>query len=1136
MSLNDEKNQIAPNVKPDRRSMTCSHCNMRGHDVKTCFQLHPHLKPASYKPKPASAFAAATSHTNKDVWHVDTGASQHICVRRDWFSQYVDLTTSVEVSLGDGRIHHPKGVGSVEVLADVDGQQIKLHLDDVLYVPSMTFNLLSTGALDNEYSFTIKEGVISLFDYTGKLVANAPKGSSKLYELQGNTIVQPLANASTVQACAAAGSQQLDLWHQRLGHLGMNNIQLLKSKNMVEGLTFAHKDSLGFCEGCVLGKQTRLPFTNAGATRATDLLELVHIDLNGKQSESSIGGANYFMLVIDDFSRYTSVYFIKNKDDALKCFDIFKRYAELKTGKKLKAVRSDNGGEFSSNAFHRYCSEAGIVQQFTVVYTPEQNGVAERANRTIIASVRAMLQARNLETRFWAEATATAVYVKNRSPHVSVPGKTPYEVWTGRKPNLKHLRVFGCDAYAMTPKALRSKLNPNSVRCMFVGYSRNTKAYRLFNFETEQVDDCRDVVFNEAVTTKPGCPPIAVNDVPIPEVFTPAPIAIPRVVDAPSPMDGANEFSNSESQLGVDGIAQERDNLSPPTSDSSDTQDSVSPLRGGLAGNLRRSVRERHPPSEWWVATHTEYAHVAYQGEPYTFAQALKSQESTQWREAAEAEYASLMKNECWTLCELPAGRKAIGCKWVFKVKTLADGTVDRYKARLVAKGYAQTKGMDYEETFAPVAKFASIRLLLALAAAEDMVIHQMDVKTAFLNGELNEEIYMEQPEGFVKTDSSGLYCKLLKSLYGLKQAPRCWNKRIDAFFKSLGFNRCSADHGIYVKNESGLLIIVALYVDDLMIFSHGLPALRDLKGALSSEFEMSDLGEISYCLGMVVKRDRAKKTISLSQTGYIKSLLVKFNMEKCDSVSVPLDPNVELSNIFCPKTPNEVADMTDVPYREAIGSLMYASLGTRPDLAFAMCKLSKFSQNPGRVHWNAVKRLFKYLQGTQDIGLVYNGSLGLTNFYGYCDSDFNKDVDNSKSIGGYMFLLSGAAITWSARQQDSVAQSSTEAEYYACGSAAMEVEALQSLLQEVGYTSDAATIVKCDNESAEALVKDPVFPKKSRHIRSKFHYVWDLAEKQVVKFEHCNTKVNLADCLTKPLPREPFNFCRDGMGLRSVV
>jgi hypothetical protein len=310
MSHNDENNAVAPNVKPDRRSMTCTHCNKRGHDVKTCFQLYPHLKPASYKPKSASAYAAATSHTKNDVWHVDTGASQHICVRRDWFLQYVDLTTSVEVSLGDGRVHHAKGVGSVEVLADVAGQQIKLHLDDVLYVPSMTFNLLSTSAIDNEYTFTIKKGVISLFDMTDKLVANAPKGSSKLYELQGSTIVQPLANASIVQACAAAGSEQLDLWHQRLGHLGMNNLQLLKSKNMAEGLTFANKDSLGFCEGCVLGKQSRLPFTTSGATRATDLLELVHIDLNGKQSESSIGGANYFMLVIDDFSRYTSVYFI----------------------------------------------------------------------------------------------------------------------------------------------------------------------------------------------------------------------------------------------------------------------------------------------------------------------------------------------------------------------------------------------------------------------------------------------------------------------------------------------------------------------------------------------------------------------------------------------------------------------------------------------------------------------------------------------------------------------------------------------------------------------------------------------------------------------------------------------------------
>ena len=387
---------------------------------------------------------------------------------------------------------------------------------------------------------------------------------------------------------------------------------------------------------------------------------------------------------------------------------------------------------------------------------------------------------------------------------------------------------------------------------------------------------------------------------------------------------------------------------------------------------LRRSTRVRNPPIRFENFVGYASCYMAVCEEPITLAEAMEREDASDWRKAIEEEMQSLKENNTWELTELPKGRKAIGCKWVFKIKRKADGTVERYKARLVAKGYSQKEGIDYHETFAPVVKFTSLWSLLAIATARDMIIHQMDVKTAFLNGDLDEEIYMDQPEGQVRKGEENLVCKLKCSLYGLKQAPRAWYKRIDSFLQSEGFIRFESDHGVYRRGNGEEKVILAIWVDDLFIFGNKLDEVNKVKEGLKSEFKMTDMGEAQYLLGLQIIRDKDKGHLTLTQKKYAMEVLKRFGMENCKSVSTPMEVGLKLTKEMEPKTKEEMDKMDKVPYRAAVGSLMYLMVATRPDLAAAVGCVSQFMQNPGRVHWEAVKRIMRYVKGTLNFGLRY--------------------------------------------------------------------------------------------------------------------------------------------------------------------
>ena len=488
----------------------------------------------------------------------------------------------------------------------------------------------------------------------------------------------------------------------------------------------------------------------------------------------------------------------------------------------------------------------------------------------------------------------------------------------------------------------------------------------------------------------------------------------------------------------------------------------------------------------------------------------------------------SLEKNVTWELIELPAGKKALLNKWVYKIKDEPDGQI-RFKARLVVKGFLQRKGIDYTEIFSPVVKLTTIRVLLSIVAAENLHLEQMDVKTAFLHGDLEEDIYMKQPEGYEVPGKEHLVCRLKKSLYGLKQAPRQWYKKFDSFMSKSGFHRSEKDQCCYLKNFTNSYLVLLLYVDDMLIAGSSMEEINTLKARLSSEFEMKDLGAAKQILGMRISRDRVAGTLNLSQEQYIQKVLSRFKVDEAKPRSTPLANHLKLSKEQSPKTAEEHEHMEKVPYASAVGSLMYAMVCTRPDIAYAVGAVSRYMSNPGKEHWEAVKWLLRYLKGTASASLCYgNGKVILE---GFVDADLSGEEDSSKSTSGFVYTIDGTAVSWMSKLQKCVSLSSTEAEYVAISEAGKEMIWMTDFLEELGK-KQRDKILFSDSQGAIQLVKNPVFHFRTKHIRRRYHFTRSLVEEGEMCLKKIEGTKNPADMLTKGVDAAKLGLCKTSVGL----
>jgi Reverse transcriptase (RNA-dependent DNA polymerase) len=795
-------------------------------------------------------------------------------------------------------------------------------------------------------------------------------------------------------------------------------------------------------------------------------------------------------------------------------------------GRHIKSIRTDGGGEYRKQ-MAELCRELGINHEETAPYTPHQNGVAERANRTICERIRSIIAETKLPKELWAELARTVVYLKNRSPTRSLKDKTPYEALYGAKPDLSHLIAVGTKAMPHIPKSKNQKLDTRAGEGIMVGYGGSNQ-YRIWNPVDNKVTVTAYADFiNEAKNHTPAAEPERI-------IYDMIEI-LPGPPETHAESDDRGEVVEGEDADDADDAEDADDNeLETVTIDAREesSEHAQQPQEEPRLPPRRRAPPKRYD-SEAWM-THAALSTTTTDSmEPRTYLEAVNHPlYSKEWELAIKEEYDSLMKNGAWELVEAPPGRNIVTCKWVFKAKRDAEGRIVRFKARLVARGFTQAYGVDYLETYAPVAKLTTYRIIFALAALEQWEIHGMDVITAFLLGKLDEEIFMMQPEGFERQGmKTKMVCRLLRSLYGLKQASRVWNMQLHEFLVKIGFRRSNADTCLYVNVE--ISIFIAIWVDDILIAGKGARNIAKVKKQLAGEFSMKDLGQITHFLGMRITRT-ADGDISIDQSTYVKDILVRFGMEDSKPVSTPLTTGTKLTKDDANSARNEIQPL----YQSIVGSLMYAMLCTRPDIAHTVQQLSQFASDPAQVHLQAAKRALRYLQGTQDFHLTYrrdNGDTRTDTIQSYSDADFAAGEDR-KSISGYIFILAGAPISWQAKKQSTIALSTAEAEYAALTHAAKEVIWLQNLLKDFGMTKYAPRIINVDNQGTIALAENPIHHARTKHLDVQLQFVRDHVERNTIELRYCPTDAMLADIMTKALAKEKHAAMRRLIGMGNTT
>ncbi|PKA57434.1 Retrovirus-related Pol polyprotein from transposon TNT 1-94 [Apostasia shenzhenica] len=489
-----------------------------------------------------------------------------------------------------------------------------------------------------------------------------------------------------------------------------------------------------------------------------------------------------------------------------------------------------------------------------------------------------------------------------------------------------------------------------------------------------------------------------------------------------------------------------------------------------------------------------------------------------------EEEMKALTQNHTWEFVSLPQGLRPVGCKWVFTIKHTPEGKIDRYKARLVAKGYTQIYGVDYDETFAPVAKMNSVRTLISCAVNFGWKLFQLDVKNAFLHGDLHEKVYMEIPPGFTSKETIGKVCRLKRALYGLKQSPRAWFDRFRRALTSMGYKQSNADHTLFFRHIGGMITILIVYVDDIIVTGDDSVEISNLKTKLAQEFEMKDLGELKYFLGIEVAR--SKHGIFLSQRKYVLDLLLDTGLLGCRPASSPINQNHKLVG--------EVGEPIDKGrYQKIVGRLLYLS-HTRPDIAYAVGVVSRYMHDPREPHMKVVTQILRYLKGCPGQGILFSPNDHLK-VECYTDADWGGSLDDRKSTSGYCTFVGGNLVTWRSKRQSVVARSSAEAEYRAMAQGICELLWLKSLLSELCLISQTPLMLYCDNKAAIDIANNPIQHDRTKHVEIDRHFIKEKLESKEVCIPYIRSCDQLADIFTKGLSSQVFSSIITKMGIRDI-
>ncbi|KAD3337079.1 hypothetical protein E3N88_32599 [Mikania micrantha] len=1069
---------------------------------------------AQFSDKNASS-VASTDNTNfgpsacqNSIWYVDSGGSMHMTGSRSLLNDYF-IGRKGFVSFGNVAKGYIIGKGYV-----TNGE---IRFDDVNHVENLKYNLLSVSQMCDK-------GHISLFTkqdcriLSYEVLPLIGKVLDEYTLLKANRVGKvyafDLSKKISVKGhpClfSKASFKESNLWHRRLGHVNLKNMNQLVKHGLVRGLPMKDFSCDENCTACLKGKQHKVSFPPIGDPKSTGCLQMLHMDLFGPVKVMSMAKKKYCLVIVDDYSRFVWTFFLHSKDEVAKSIINFVLYVEKQYSLPVKC------------------------RQYSIPRTPEQNGVVERKNRTLIEVARTMLADSGLPLTFWAEAVNTACYVHNRVLVNHRWLKTPYELLHNLTPLISFFRAFGCPCYILNTKDQLKKFDSKVDVGYFVGYSSTCKAYRVFNCRTKMVEETLHVKFNE-------CPKDSIPQNPV-ELFNldilqhesypsqvesigvedDAPKAVPPTVstattqgchddedesthlfrfsdnlpmsaksDAPPapvvpPNTNADEILESSTSFEIPaelfpGSSSTSAATGPPANTCTDLipyQELKDHPLSQVLGDISAGVSTRSQLSNFCL-----YALFVSQQEPKNYHTALRD---NGWVEAMQLELLQFKKQQVWELVPLPQGKCAIGTKWVFRNKTDENGQIIKNKARLVVQGFSQEEGIDYDETFAPVARLEAIRLFLAYAALHKLKVFQMDVKSAFLYGKIKEEVYVCQPPGFEDNIHPDWVYKLDKALYGLKQAPRAWYDTLSTFLLQNNFTRGSIDKTLFIKKVGQHKLLVQIYVDDIIFASSDPKLCAEFTELMTKNFEMSAMGELQFFLGLQIKQ--SPDGIFIHQSKYTKELLKKFDLQNCKPCSNPMSSTTQLDADVKGKSVDETL------YRCMIGSLMYLT-ASRPDIMFATCVCARFQAAPKESHLIAVKRIFRYLQGTQSLGIWYSTGHSCK-LVAFSDSDYAGCKLTRKSTSGGCQFLGNCLVSWQSKKQTSVATSTAEAEYIAAASCTSQILWLQTQLLDYGI-KESKTLLLMDSASALCIVKNPVQHSRTKHIEIRHHFIRDCFEKE---------------------------------------
>ncbi|PKU70250.1 Retrovirus-related Pol polyprotein from transposon TNT 1-94 [Dendrobium catenatum] len=866
---NSSNNNSSIPERYSNRNIICQICAKQGHSAAKCWYRHDtthqdsNSRPALFSP---------TEVSRQNEWFLDSGASTHLTSDASQLSTTEPYRGNSQVTLGNGHNLSIRNTGT-GILPTPSGS---LQLNKLHHVPNLSFNLLSVYQLTHDnsciVSFSSRGYVIQ--DSTTKRVLLQGPCHNGLYSISTSTSPANLALLS-VQTVP-------DLWHGRLGHPDTRKLQHLAQLHLNISSTISSK----YCNTCNLAKSHRLPSSNSFSS-TYESFEIVHSDVWGPSPTISLNGFRYFVTFIDEHTKYCWVYPLTLKSDVFSKFQEFYNMVRCQFNKNIKTLRTDGGGEYINKSFEQFCKTFGLRHQYTCPHTPSQNGLAERKNIHILETVRSLLIHYNAPHSLWVHALHTAIHIINRLPTRKLKNKTPHKSLYNTQPSYNHLKIFGCLCYLWLKPYAKSKLDSFSKPCVFIGYPPAQKGYLCLDPDTNLIYTSHHVVFNEQIfpyhrtqstvptpNSSPNIPPLLL----VLSSLLPSHIHQQQTVPTPSPIRTSQTNQNSGTNHTTPNLS-ELQPVTIPGPAPLHTSSNITAPNNTTHHMITRSKTGHLKPKQILNLTHQLVSQ-----DPTSYTQAAQHEH---WRSAMSQEFQALQSQGTWELVPYSPTQNILGCKWTFRTKYNSDGSIARYKARLVALGYNQEFGIDYTETFSPVAKIPTFRILILLALHKHWPMHQLDISNAFLHGSLHETVYMKQPPGFVDTNHPNHICKLNKALYGLKQSPRQWFATLTGFLHTQGFRTSSSDPSLMIFQQSNIQIYFLIYVDDLIVTGNNEAAVRTLRSKLQNRFNTRNRGHLSQFLGITALP--TSDGLLLHQRRYAQSILQRAGMTNCKPTATPI-------------------------------------------------------------------------------------------------------------------------------------------------------------------------------------------------------------------------------------------------------